>query len=312
MNVSIKIKAAALGMASVFAIIAAGPAMADATPECNNGVAFGSTECGSGASATGGSSTATGHNSSASGADLTAIGALSHAEGFASTATGALSSAQGDFSIANGYVSSAIGQHSVALGAHSRAIEDNTVSIGFGEPNIFNLPITRRIVNMAAGTDATDAANVGQMNAANAVQDIRIASIETVNTTQDTRLSSVEALNLTQNSRLTALETGASGLGGRVSALELGVAQLFELSQAQRDESRRGIAAAVAMADAPFPSAPGKTSYAFNLATYRGKQAGSLSLMHRFAGDTPVAFSIGVSHAGKKDFVARAGIAGEF
>ena len=66
------------------------------------------------------------------------------------------------------------------------------------------------------------------------------------------------------------------------------------------------------MADAPFPSAPGKTSYAANGAVYRGELAMSFSLMHRIDSDTPFAFTAGVSHSGGKDTAVRAGIAGEF
>ena len=66
------------------------------------------------------------------------------------------------------------------------------------------------------------------------------------------------------------------------------------------------------MANAPFPSEPGKTSYAANGATYRGEWAFSASLMHRLPGDTPFAITAGVSHSGGKDTAFKAGIAGEF
>ena len=87
---------------------------------------------------------------------------------------------------------------------------------------------------------------------------------------------------------------------------------LFSLTTANQTEARRGIAAAVAMADAPFPSAPGRTSYATNAAIYRGEPAFSLSLTHRLNTDTPFAISLGASYAGGKDTAFRVGVAGEF
>ena len=73
---------------------------------------------------------------------------------------------------------------------------------------------------------------------------------------------------------------------------------------------RRGIALATAMAHPHFPSEPGKTSYATNVAHYRGQTGISAGLMHRFNGD--VAFSAGVTYGGGDHAAVRAGLAGEF
>ena len=111
---------------------------------------------------------------------------------------------------------------------------------------------------------------------------------------------------------LAAIGTAVTNLGNQIAGLEANQTLLFDLTRTNQKEARRGIAAAVAMADAPFPSAPGRTSYATNGAVYRGEVAVSFSLMHRFNLDTPVAFTAGISHSGGKDTAFRAGIAGEF
>jgi len=105
--------------------------------------------------------------------------------------------------------------------------------------------------------------------------------------------------------RATALEAAQSALSTRVD-------DLFDLSRLDRRDARKGIAAAVAIGTAPMPSAPGRTSYVFNVATFRGEQALGGSLMHRIGGENAFAVSAGFSLAGKRNNAARVGVAGEF
>ncbi len=63
---------------------------------------------------------------------------------------------RGENSVALGYKANAQGDNSVALGYGSIATEANTFSVGSANS-------TRKIVNVAAGTADTDAANVGQL-----------------------------------------------------------------------------------------------------------------------------------------------------
>ena len=79
-----------------------------------------------------------------------------------------------------------------------------------------------------------------------------------------------------------------------------------------RRDNQQGIAAGLAMGSAPMPSAPGRTTYSFNLSTFRGEQAIGGSVMHRLQTDSPVAVSVGISYAGQQNNGARIGIAGEF
>ena len=73
-----------------------------------------------------------------------------------SAAYGYEANASGDNSVALGYGAKASGKNSVALGQGSLATAANTVSVG-------NADNQRKIVNVAAGTDKTDAVNFGQI-----------------------------------------------------------------------------------------------------------------------------------------------------
>nr|KVA04084.1 transporter [Burkholderia sp. NRF60-BP8] len=99
----------------------------------------------------------------ANGAGATALGANASASGSQVLAVGSMASARADNGTAVGYGASigAQGANSVALGNGSTASDANVVSIGTAAAGG-----QRRIVNMAAGTQDTDAVNLGQMNAA--------------------------------------------------------------------------------------------------------------------------------------------------
>lgn len=93
----------------------------------------------------------TGDNAVAGGSDAIASGNDSSAIGNQSQATGNASTALGQGAVASG-------NGSVALGAGARASEDNVVSVG-------DVGAERRIVNVAAGINGTDAVNVDQLKA---------------------------------------------------------------------------------------------------------------------------------------------------
>ncbi|MEL7447064.1 MAG: YadA C-terminal domain-containing protein [Pseudomonadota bacterium] len=101
-----------------------------------------------------------------------------------------------------------------------------------------------------------------------------------------------------------------AALSGRVETLEGQVSTLFDLSNTIDRDAQRGIASIAAQANPHFPSEAGKTSYASNVATYRGEVGISAGLMHRFEGD--FAITAGVTYAGGNSTSVRAGIAGEF
>jgi autotransporter adhesin len=93
----------------------------------------------------------------ASGTDSIAIGNGAVASGSESIAIGKNTKTTGDRSVAMGSGASATNANAVALGANSTTDRDNTVSVG-------STGAERQITNVAAGTQATDAVNVGQLN----------------------------------------------------------------------------------------------------------------------------------------------------
>jgi hypothetical protein len=109
-----------------------------------------------------------------------------------------------------------------------------------------------------------------------------------------------------------AVKNSVSALQGQVAGVQGQVASLNNFVSAANVDSRRGIAAAVAIGNAAMPSAPGRTSYDFNLATFRGHQALGLSLKHRFDTAQPLAVSVGFAAGGKNNNVAKVGLSGEF
>ncbi|MDF0503838.1 ESPR-type extended signal peptide-containing protein, partial [Burkholderia cenocepacia] len=122
------------------------------------GVSTGAIAIGSGANAGGSGSIMVGTNASHVGSNATVVGANSSAMGGgAGTVLGSNSSASGSAAVALGSGATASGANSVALGTGSIANANNTVSVG-------STTIQRRITNLAAGTQGTDAVNVGQLS----------------------------------------------------------------------------------------------------------------------------------------------------
>ena len=228
-------KNALFAAVGALALLSASPALADATPECNDDALLAATtECGTNSDATGIGGTALGQGTiafirgtavgtsslalgvqsiaigglnalnsrittaagassiaigagaqttaagvasiaigptaTASGDGAVALGAVALASGTAATAVGRLSSAAGIGSTALGNTASATADGSVALGQGSIANQANTVSVGA-------VGTERRIVNVAAGTAATDAVNLGQLTAVNTSLSNSLASL---------------------------------------------------------------------------------------------------------------------------------------
>lgn len=104
----------------------------------------------------------TGAASAATGVDAIAAGPDAHASGERSLAQGSRAKATGQGSIAIGADTNASGVNSVAVGVGSNDDgQSNVVSVGSSTQQ-------RRITHVAAGTDASDAVNVGQLDAAQA------------------------------------------------------------------------------------------------------------------------------------------------
>ena len=119
---------------------------------------YGGTAMGASANASNTYSTAIGNQAAAAGYGGTATGVLAKASGKYTAALGATATAAGDYGTALGAGASVTGSatNSVALGALSVADRINSVSVGSAGKE-------RQITNVAAGTEDTDAVNVGQL-----------------------------------------------------------------------------------------------------------------------------------------------------
>jgi autotransporter adhesin len=157
----------------------------------------------------------------------------------------------------------------VALGQGSVANDANTVSVGTAGGE-------RRIVNVAAGTVATDAVNVSQLTATNAA----IASETASRAAADTALSSL------------------------VDDLS------FDIRNTAR-EGRAGTAAALAAAGLPQAQGEGRTMIAGGVGTYRGRSALAIGASHRLQNGSGT-FKLGVTYDSSKHTGANAGFGFEF
>jgi autotransporter adhesin len=132
------------------------------------------TAVGTASQASGGGSSAFGLGSKATGADSAAYGDFSTASGASSVAIGLFSKATGVSSLAFGRKAIASMSGSVAIGVNSIANVANTVSVG-------RAGAARRIVNVAAGTQPTDAVNLAQLQARFPIAAQPVASAGTTN-----------------------------------------------------------------------------------------------------------------------------------
>ncbi|WP_429325395.1 YadA-like family protein [Paraburkholderia sp. GAS348] len=114
---------------------------------------------GQGSNASGNSSFAGGDAANASGLGAIALGALTSASGASAVALGTSSVASEENAMALGVSTTASATGAVALGANALADRANTVSVG-------STSAKRQIVNVAAGTQGTDAVNYAQLQAA--------------------------------------------------------------------------------------------------------------------------------------------------
>jgi autotransporter adhesin len=185
---------------------------------------------------------ACGFQASATGPSSIALGTGANAAGSGSIALGSAASASANNTTAIGTGASAIAPNSVALGTGAFANAPSTVSVGFvgGE---------RRVVNVAAGTGATDAVNLNQLSAVQAS-----VTAETVART---------AADLVIGDAVTGLGARVDSLTGRVEGLQ--------------DYAAASTAVAVAMGGVTFlPDMHFNLSA--NVATYDGAHAGSIQI----------------------------------
>jgi autotransporter adhesin len=79
-----------------------------------------------------------------------------------------------------------------------------------------------------------------------------------------------------------------------------------------RTEARRGIAAAVATASAPMPSAPGKTTWQVRGSVFQGEGGFGFGVAHRLNTAIPLSVIAGYGNGGGVEHTAYVGLGGEF
>lgn len=260
-------------------------------------VATGSIAVGAGASA-GAGGAAFGDLATATGGNSVALGTEASATGLASSALGHQAIASGIASTALGHNSDATALGASAVGVSAQATQNFTTAVG-RVANASAVGATA-LGNNAQATAANSVA-IGQNSVANQADTVSVGAVgaerRIVNVAPGTVSS--DAVNLGQ------LNTLGADLGGQIGTL-------FELRGRDRRDMKQGVAAAMAMAPPPMPSAPGKVAYAVNGATFRGEYALGGSLQYRLNTGAPVAVNVGFSLAGKKNNGVRVGVAGEF
>ncbi|WP_432756928.1 YadA family autotransporter adhesin [Burkholderia cenocepacia] len=164
----------------------------------------------------GNNSTAVGAGASASATWATALGSMAQADGASATAIGAQSHATGRRSIALGITASSTGDQAVAIGYGALADRDFTVSVG-------STAQQRQITNMAAGTEDTDAVNVGQMNAGLSTTNASIAATNSALSTTNATLSTTNSSLSTTNATLSTANSQIASLQGDMTAAKTGI-----------------------------------------------------------------------------------------
>ncbi|WCS22582.1 hypothetical protein LOK46_15380 [Methylobacterium sp. NMS14P] len=269
---------------------------------------------GYGSSAAGTASTAVGTGASAANTGSVALGYAANAQGLGGTAIGTASAASGAGSTALGFVAGATGTGSTAIGAAASAAGNNSVALGNGAAaNQANT------IAIGANVKTTQANQVAIGNSANTYTLAGIAS----QASAAAQSGATAFVTTDANGNLAASAYGPStiaGLGNRIDSVQAQVNNLEAKTDSvqryaiqTRKEARQGVAMAIAMATAPMPSAPGKTTWATNGATYRGEWAGGLAVAHRLPTCcVPIAVTAGVAYGGDNAVGVRAGLAGEF
>lgn len=135
---------------------------------------------------------------------------------------------------------------------------------------------------VGTGVAATDAVNVGQLNAATSGVAANITALQSTTATHTTQITNLQtglattnATVASQGTQIATLQAADAMLDTRVGALEGITANLDSRFNDVADRSDSGTAAAVALSGAMF--LPGKTfNLTGNVASYRGAHAGAL------------------------------------
>ena len=237
-------------------------------------------------------------------------------------AVGRLSTASGAGSTALGNQASATAAGSVALGQGSVADQANTVSVGA-------VGSERRIVNVAAGVDDTDAVNVAQLDAVTADLTDDIMGLQTDVTGLQTDVSGLQTTTATHTTQIANLQTGLAAtnatvatntaniatntaaigsLQGNVTQLQGDVGTLFDLADRNRRdirEANEGVAMALAM-DSPNIPAGAHFAVSGGVGYFKGRAALAAAVSAAVGDMSSVSAGVGYGFK-SNDVGARAG-----
>jgi autotransporter adhesin len=262
-----------------------------------------------------GRNTAIGAFSEASGDSSTAVGVGSEATGYQSSAFGADASATGGGGIAVGYGADVSGANSASIGVYSKATGNYATATGFEAQALANdsvaygaLANTAGAGGVALGASANatgvESTAIGHAAIANGANSVALGSGSVADRANTVSVGTVGAERQIANVAAGTYDTDAVNVA-QLKAVQKDVDDL-------RAESRHGIAAAMAMASVPMPSAPGKVAWGVNAATFRGAYAGSFSTAYRLNTAVPFVASASVGYAGDRNLGVRVGLSGEF
>lgn len=270
----------------------------------------GATALGSNAQADGSGALALGANAQARAEQATALGKNAQASGYASNATGADSVAAGYQSMASGVYARALGDHSMAFGRAAFAVGDNATSVG-ALASSSGKDTTAVGSGASAGRAGATAIGAGALaSAANSTAIGAGATSSLANQVtlggvgSSVRIGDLEASTAAQVGPVQAVTADASGVLGRqavasaqsVQAVGASLRQVAEISDTQfgvldgrvgilenrldhmSEQTRGGIAAAMALGGTMVVP-DSNVSINFNIATYRGEQGYSGSLV---------------------------------
>lgn len=220
---------------------------------------------------------------------LTAIDVTVGAIAADNTAGAPAPTATGANAVAVAYGATASGSQSTAIGSNATASGANSTAVGSGSSATY-----ANSTAVGAGATTTRANQVAIGTASNTYTLPGISS----------------AASRAAQSGPTKLVT--SDAAGNLATTDVDLNKIQNAVVSNRREMRRGVAAAMAMSSAPTPSAPGKTTWATNVAQYHGEFATSFAVAHMLDTEYPVTMNAALSFSPGEGPGVRLGLAGEF
>jgi autotransporter adhesin len=181
---------------------------------------------------------------------------------------------------------------STALGTGTGATFANSTAIGVGT-------ITARANQVAVGTTANTYTLAGVTSAASLAAQSGPTHVVTSDAAGNLAAASFSPQDIS------GLQSQASSLQSQVNSLQSQIGD-------NRTEARRGIAAAVATASAPMPSAPGKTTWQIRGSTFQSEAGFGFGFAHRLNTSMPLSIVGGYGNGGGTQHTAYVGLGGEF